>query len=55
MLLEGTVINGTIVLDGNEQLPEGAPASKLPSGNENPSPPRAPRIAPMPHRPSGKP
>jgi hypothetical protein len=24
MLLEGTVINGTIVLDGNERLPEGA-------------------------------
>jgi hypothetical protein len=24
MLLEGTVINGTIVLDGEEKLPEGA-------------------------------
>jgi hypothetical protein len=24
MLLEGTVINGTIVLDGDEKLPEGA-------------------------------
>ena len=24
MLLEGTVINGTIVLDGGEKLPEGA-------------------------------
>jgi hypothetical protein len=24
MMLEGTVINGTIVLDGGEQLPEGA-------------------------------
>ncbi len=24
MLLEGTVVNGTIVLDGNEPLPEGA-------------------------------
>ncbi len=24
MLLEGTVINGTIVLDGDQQLPEGA-------------------------------
>jgi hypothetical protein len=24
MLLEGTVINGTIVLDGNKKLPEGA-------------------------------
>ena len=24
MLLEGTVINGTIVLDGDETLPEGA-------------------------------
>ena len=24
MLLEGTVVNGSIVLDGNEQLPEGA-------------------------------
>jgi hypothetical protein len=24
MLLEGTVINGAIVLDGGEQLPEGA-------------------------------
>jgi hypothetical protein len=24
MLLEGTVINGAIILDGNRQLPEGA-------------------------------
>jgi len=47
MLLEGTVINGTIVLDNNHQLPEGARVEvglkqpELRQAEASPEPPKA--------------
>ena len=48
MLLQGTVINGAIVLDGNEQLPEGARVEvglKAPETRRAESVPQGPRAA----------